>query len=80
MALVLALEQQNLQAGLALLSTPARLRLKGELKRRVQKIKEALDARLEVKGDSAKLRYGSGGKIQLYRENGQWRILEIDWP
>ncbi len=78
LALLRAVDDQNLQAALGLFSAAARQGLEADLRRRMRNVREALDSQLEVNGDSAELRYGASGRIRLIRDNGRWRILRLD--
>lgn len=54
---------------------------KGEHGKRIRKLAEALlphlDDPIEVQGNRATLVYGDGAKVNLVREEGVWRILDI---
>ena len=77
-AFILAVEQEDLQGAMQLLSGETRLRLQTELKDRVKSIRAALKSGVQVTDGRAQLRYGARRKIRLVKEKDQWRIQELD--
>ena len=77
-AFILAVEQEDLQGVMMLLSKETRLSLQTELKTRVKSIRQALKGGLEVTSGRAVLRYGARRKIRLVKEKDQWRIQQLD--
>ena len=77
-AFILAVEQEDLQGAMQLLSPETRLRLQTELKDRVKSIREALKGGIQVTDGRAQLRYGARRKIRLVKEKEQWWIQELD--
>jgi len=75
---ILAVEQEDLQGALQLLSRPTRLRLEAELAQRIKNIKEALKGGIDVSTDRAQLRYDLRRRVRMVKEKGQWRIQDLD--
>lgn len=76
---ILAVEQEDLQGALQLLSRTTRLRLQSQLTYRLKTIKEALKGGIEASSDRAQLRYDARRRVRLVKEKGQWRIQDLDW-
>ena len=73
-AQIQAMEQQDYQGLVRLLSTAARTGLKD----RLEKLKKGIHLEIEVTGNRARLQYDPQYKIELRKEEGQWKIDEFD--
>jgi hypothetical protein len=77
---VQAAEARRFDVLLNLLGDPLRSEVERQLRERLDKLKAALGkARdLDVSGDRARLLYGSGFHIDLRRQNGEWRVFDLN--
>jgi hypothetical protein len=78
-AFVRALERRDVDQVMALMARQVRTNLERNLRERLDRMKVALGKdSIEIHGDRAELRYDRQWRIQLVRENGQWRVANFD--
>jgi hypothetical protein len=73
-ALIQAMEHHDYQGLVRLLSKAARAGLED----RLTKLKKGIHMEIEVTGNRARLQYDPQYKIELHKEEGQWKIDEFD--
>jgi hypothetical protein len=73
-ALIQAMEHRDYQGLVRLLSNAARAGLED----RLTKLKKGIHMEIEVTGNRARLQYDPQYKIELHKEEGQWKIDEFD--
>lgn len=78
LALRHALQRRDLNALLRVLARPTRADLEADIRSFLEATIDLLDLRVEVQGDRARVQTSSGFIIQLTREAGEWRILEVE--
>lgn len=78
LALRHALQRRDLTALLRVLARPTRADLEADIRSFLEATMDLLDLRVEVQGDRARVQTSSGAIIQLTREAGEWRILEVE--
>ena len=78
LALRHALQRRDLTALLRVLARPTRADLEADLRSFLEATVDLLDLRVEVQGDRARVQTSTGVIIQLTREAGEWRILEVE--
>jgi hypothetical protein len=59
------------------LSRETRTELEAEIHRFVEETADPLDLDVEVRGDTARVRTTAGREIQLVREAGEWRVVDV---
>lgn len=77
-ALATALDRRNAEGVLRLLTEAARKRVEGGVDDRARNLRQALEGRLTVEGDRARLPYGTGRVLELERRGGSWRIRSLE--
>lgn len=78
LALRHALQRRDLNALLRVLARPTRADLEADIRSFLEATVDLLDLRVEVQGDRARVQTSSGFIIQLTREAGEWRIVEVE--
>ena len=77
-ALIWAVEQRDFQAVMSVLSGPARKTVERAISRRIKQLRQGLGRGFEVTENKARLRYGRQFKLDLVREDGEWKISDFD--
>lgn len=78
LALRHALQRRDLNALLRVLARPTRADLESDIRSFLEATVDLLDLRIEIQGDRARVQTSSGFIIQLTREAGEWRIVEVE--
>lgn len=78
LALRRAIQRRSLPGVLRVLAREQRAELEAELTRLLEETEDDLDLEVEVQGNRAVVRTTGGRKIELVREAGEWRVVEID--
>ena len=73
-----ALEQRNYKNLMQLLAKSLRESIEREIAERQTRLKRALQHEIDIRGNHARLDFGSGYKLELIKEEGQWRILQLN--
>ncbi len=73
-----AIEQRNYKRVMQLLAKSLRESIEREIADRQANLKRALQQEIEIIGNRARLDYGPGHKIELIKEEGQWRVLQLN--
>jgi hypothetical protein len=73
-----ALEERNFEALLRLLGEPLRSTVERELSARASRLQQLPLGRLQPHGDTLKVSYGNGYFIEIKKENGQWRVVDLN--
>lgn len=76
-AFIQAVEQRDYETVMQLLSRSAREVIEREINDRVSRAKAALKQQIEVTGNKARVQYGPSDKLELIKEDGQWRINDF---
>lgn len=77
-AFVKAVEERDYQAVMQLVSKSMRETIEREISDRLERLKKSLDREIEVTGNKARFQYDRRYKIELIKEDGQWKILDFD--
>ncbi|MBW2464634.1 MAG: hypothetical protein JRH11_23505 [Deltaproteobacteria bacterium] len=78
LALRRALQRQSLPGVMRVLAREPRAELEAEVTRLLEETEDPLDLEIEVRGNRAKVRTTGGRLINLVREAGEWRIVDIE--
>jgi len=77
-AFVKAVEERDYRAVMKLVSKSMRETIEREISDRLERLKKGLDREIEVTGNKARFQYDRRYKIELIKEDGQWKILDFD--
>lgn len=77
-AFIAAVEQRDYHLVMQLVSRSMRESIEHEITDRLSRLKKGLKQKIEVTGNKARLQYDRRYKIELVKENGQWKILDFD--
>ncbi len=79
-ALAQALESRRYDLLLAVLGGPLRSEVERQLRERLERLRGALQkgAAIEVTGDRAHLQYDPRFRVELKRQDGEWRIYDLN--
>ena len=77
-ALIHAVEQRDYRKVMQLIARSRRESIEQEITDRISRLKKGLDQEIEVTGNKARLQYDRRFKIELIKEDGQWKILDFD--
>jgi hypothetical protein len=75
-----ALMRRDLQGVERVLSRQARAEWEDEVRRIVESTADPDDLEVEVEGNRARVRTTGGGSIELVRESGEWRVVDVQEP
>ncbi|MBX3272686.1 MAG: hypothetical protein KF729_20665 [Sandaracinaceae bacterium] len=75
-----ALSRRDLSGVERVLARQTRAEWEAELRRLLDATADADDLEVEVQGDRARVRTSGGGSIELVRESGEWRVLDVHGP
>jgi hypothetical protein len=73
-----ALERRSYDALMRILARRSRSQVDDEVRRLVDALHDAENLEVVVDGDRARVEYEPGHVIELQREDGEWRILDLD--
>jgi PAS domain-containing protein len=74
-----ALESRRYDLLFAVLSESTRAAVEAELRERTERLKAALEhPNLEINGDTARLQYDPRFHVELRRQEGEWRVLNMN--
>ena len=75
-----ALEARQFDFVLALLGEPLGIEVDRQLRERIERLRIALETGLplEVTGDRARLQYDPRFRLDLKRQEGEWRIVDLN--
>lgn len=73
-----ALQRRSLPGVLRVLARTTRGDVEAELTRLLDATEDPADLEIEVQGDNAVVRLTGGAHIQLVRESGEWRVVDVD--
>lgn len=73
-----ALERRSYDALMRILARRSRSQVDDEVRRLVDALHDAENLEVVVDGDRARVEYEPGHAIELQREDGEWRILDLD--
>ncbi len=75
-----AVEERRFDQLLGLLAEPLRGEVERQLRERIERLQAALQkgAAIEVNGDRARLQYDPRFRLDLRRQDGQWRIFDLN--
>jgi hypothetical protein len=73
-----ALERRSFDSVMRILSRRSRSQIDDELRRLVDGLSAAEHLDVAVDGDHARVEYAPGHGIDLVREDGEWRVLDLD--
>lgn len=75
-----ALMRRDLAGIERVLSRQTRAEWEEELRRVVEATEDTADLEVEVQGNHARVRTTGGGTIELVRESGEWRVVDVFGP
>lgn len=75
-----ALMRRDLRGIERTLSRQTRAEWEDEVRRLVESTEDEADLEVELQGDQARVHTTGGGVVELVRESGQWRIVDIESP
>lgn len=78
MALRRSLMRRSLPGVVRVLARQPRAELEAEIERVLEETADELDLEYEVRGNTARVRTTGGREIQLIREAGEWRIVDVE--
>ncbi len=73
-----ALSRRSLPGVLRVLSRGTRADVEAELARLNAASEDTADLEVHVDGDAAEVRLGGGARVQLVREAGEWRVVDVE--
>lgn len=73
-----ALERRSYDALMRILARRSRSQVDDEVRRLVDALHDAQNLEVVVDGDRARVEYEPGHVIELLREDGEWRIVDLD--
>lgn len=62
------------------LSRQTRAEWEDEVRRLVESTQDEADLDVEIQGDRARVRTTGGGTVELVRESGEWRVVDVHGP
>lgn len=62
------------------LSRQTRAEWEAELRQLVEATEDRLDLEVDIQGEQARVRMTGGGFIELVRESGEWRVVDVHPP
>ncbi|MCA9667553.1 MAG: hypothetical protein KC503_18260 [Myxococcales bacterium] len=79
-AFVRAVQQRSYEAVMKLLARSVRKGIEQDIQERMSKIQRWIknENEIEVTGQRARVRYDARYKLELVKEDGQWKILDFD--
>lgn len=75
-----ALMRRDLRGVERVLSRQTRAEWEEEVRRVVESTADPEDLEIEIQGDHARVRTTGGGLIELVRESGEWRVVDVLGP
>lgn len=75
-----ALMRHDLPGVERVLSRQTRAEWEEEIRRVVESTEDADDLEVEIQGNHARVRTTGGGSIELVRESGEWRVVDVSSP
>jgi len=75
-----ALMRRDLRGVERVLSRQTRAEWEEEVRRVVESTEDTEDLEVEIQGDHARVRTTGGGRIELVRESGEWRVVDVFGP
>ena len=75
-----ALMRRDLEGGERVLSRQTRAEWEEELRRVLEATADTDDLEVEIQGNRARVRTTGGGSIELVRESGEWRVVDVVGP
>ncbi|MCA9858043.1 MAG: hypothetical protein KC458_12300, partial [Dehalococcoidia bacterium] len=75
-----ALMRRDLPGVERVLSRQTRAEWEEEVRRVIEGTEDTDDLEVEVQGNRARVRTTGGGSIELVRESGEWRVVDIHGP
>lgn len=73
-----ALERRSYDALMRILARRSRSQIDDEVRRLVDALRDAENLEVVVDGDRARIEYEPGHVIELQREDGEWRVVDLD--
>jgi len=78
LALRRALMRRSLAGVLRVLSQDSRAEVEAEIRDYLDATSDSLDLESEIHGDEARVRLTGGRSVTLIREEGEWRVVDVD--
>ncbi|HBQ13674.1 MAG TPA: hypothetical protein DEF51_21900 [Myxococcales bacterium] len=75
-----ALMRRDLEGVERVLSRQTRAEWEEELRRVLEATADTDDLEVEIQGNRARVRTTGGGSIELVRESGEWRVVDVVGP
>lgn len=75
-----ALMRRDLPGVERVMSRQTRAEWEAQIRRLVESTEDADDLEVEIQGNRARVRTTGGGSIELVRESGEWRVVDVHDP